>query len=168
MWGALNWAPRTITWAAHSMVPGRRLRSFSSGHQRVGRLWPNPSQMEELKPIPEGVEYQIAYERRRLSAIGRRCGADLAGAVMLVAIVVLVFLQNCGPPHPLVAVPVAIIGTFAFMAALGFSLEQRVPVRTGFSDRIVVDDAIVVVRERRTLARAGAAARERARQAMDE
>jgi len=44
---------------------------------------------------------------------------------MLVAIVVLVFLQNWRAALiPLVAVPVAIIGTFAFMAALGFSLNN--------------------------------------------
>ena len=67
-------------------------------------------------------------------------------AVILVAIVVLLFLQNWRSAIiPLVAVPVAIIGTFAVMAAMGFSLNNLTLFGLVLAIGIVVDDAIVVV-----------------------
>ena len=64
----------------------------------------------------------------------------------LVAVVVLVFLQNWRSAIiPLVAVPVAIIGTFAVMAAMGFSLNNLTLFGLVLAIGIVVDDAIVVV-----------------------
>src|SRR5262249_29286268 len=77
------------------------------------------AKMEELKgDFPEGVAYQIAYDT---TPFIRESVADvvqtLLEAVALVALVVLVFLQNWRAALiPLVAVPVAIIGTFAVMA----------------------------------------------------
>ena len=60
----------------------------------------------------------------------------LRDAVILVALVVLIFLQNWRATLiPLVAVPVAIVGTFAIMAALGYSLEQSLTLRPGAGDR---------------------------------
>jgi hydrophobe/amphiphile efflux-1 (HAE1) family protein len=70
----------------------------------------------------------------------------LRDAVILVAIVVLLFLQNWRSAIiPLVAVPVAIIGTFAVMAAMGFSLNNLTLFGLVLAIGIVVDDAIVVV-----------------------
>src|SRR5207248_3461841 len=70
----------------------------------------------------------------------------LVDAVMLVAVVVLVFLQNWRSSLiPLVAVPVAVIGTFAVMAAMGFSLNNLTLFGLVLAIGIVVDDAIVVV-----------------------
>ena len=70
----------------------------------------------------------------------------LRDAIFLVAVVVLVFLQNWRSAIiPLVAVPVAIIGTFAVMAALGFSLNNLTLFGLVLAIGIVVDDAIVVV-----------------------
>ena len=70
----------------------------------------------------------------------------LRDAVILVAIVVLVFLQNWRSAIiPLVAVPVAIIGTFAVMAGMGFSLNNLTLFGLVLAIGIVVDDAIVVV-----------------------
>src|SRR5205814_1338535 len=66
--------------------------------------------------------------------------------VILVAVVVLLFLQNWRSAIiPLVAVPVAIVGTFAVMAALGFSLNNLTLFGLVLAIGIVVDDAIVVV-----------------------
>src|SRR5207244_11194613 len=63
-----------------------------------------------------------------------------------VAIVVLVFLQNWrSAVIPLIAVPVAVIGTFAVMAAVGFSLNNLTLFGLVLAIGIVVDDAIVVV-----------------------
>src|SRR5207248_2329227 len=70
----------------------------------------------------------------------------LIHAIALVAIVVLLFLQNWRSAIiPLVAVPVAIVGTFAAMAALGFSLNNLTLFGLVLAIGIVVDDAIVVV-----------------------
>src|SRR5262249_14340264 len=67
-------------------------------------------------------------------------------AIVLVAIVMLVFLQNWRSALiPLVAVPVAIVGTFAVMAAIGFSLNNLTLFGLVLAIGIVVDDAIVVV-----------------------
>ena len=66
--------------------------------------------------------------------------------MLLVALVVLLFLQNWrSAVIPLVAVPVAIVGTFAVMAAMGFSLNNLTLFGLVLAIGIVVDDAIVVV-----------------------
>ena len=70
----------------------------------------------------------------------------LVEAIILVAIVVLVFLQSWRSTLiPLTAVPVAIIGTFAVMAVMGFSLNNLTLFGLVLAIGIVVDDAIVVV-----------------------
>ena len=70
----------------------------------------------------------------------------LRDAVILVALVVLLFLQNWrSAVIPLIAVPVAVIGTFAVMAAMGFSLNNLTLFGLVLAIGIVVDDAIVVV-----------------------
>src|SRR5204863_2530535 len=71
---------------------------------------------------------------------------SLRDSVILVAIVVLVFLQGWRAAIiPLIAVPVAIIGTFAAMAIVGFSLNNLTLFGLVLAIGIVVDDAIVVV-----------------------
>src|SRR5213594_1185902 len=70
----------------------------------------------------------------------------LRDAVILVALVVLLFVQNWRSALiPLVAVPVAVIGTFAVMAVMGFSLNNLTLFGLVLAIGIVVDDAIVVV-----------------------
>jgi multidrug efflux pump subunit AcrB len=104
--------------------------------------------MEELKGrFPEGVDYTIVYDTTPFiyESIWE-VGKTLVEAAILVAIVVLVFLQNWRSAIiPLVAVPVAIIGTFAAMAAMGFSLNLLTLFGLVLAIGIVVDDAIVVV-----------------------
>ena len=89
--------------------------------------------------------------------------------MILVAIVVLVFLQNWRSTLiPLVAVPVAIVGTFAVMAALGYSLNNLSLFGLVLAIGIVVDDAIVVVENVERWLEQGLEPREAARKAMDE
>ena len=89
--------------------------------------------------------------------------------MILVAIVVLVFLQNWRAALiPLIAVPVAIVGTFAVMAALGFSLNNLSLFGLVLAIGIVVDDAIVVVENVERWLEQGLPPREAARKAMDE
>jgi multidrug efflux pump len=104
--------------------------------------------MKQLKRgFPPGIDYEIVYDttpfiKESISEVGE----TLFDAVVLVAIVVLLFLQNWRSSLiPLVAVPVAVVGTFAVMAAMGFSLNNLTLFGLVLAIGIVVDDAIVVV-----------------------
>ena len=104
--------------------------------------------MEDLQPsFPDGVTYDVGfdttpYTRESINEVVK----TLRDAIVLVAIVVLLFLQNWRSAIiPLVAVPVAIVGTFAAMAAIGFSLNNLTLFGLVLAIGIVVDDAIVVV-----------------------
>ena len=106
------------------------------------------AKMDELKEnFPDGIDYDIGfdttpYTRESIKEVFK----TLRDAVILVAVVVLLFLQNWRSAIiPLVAVPVAIIGTFAAMAAFGFSVNNLTLFGLVLSIGIVVDDAIVVV-----------------------
>src|SRR5262249_16265984 len=129
------------------------------------------AKMEELKTrFPDGLDYRIVYDttpfiRESVAEVF----STLRDAVILVAIVVLVFLQNWRAALiPLVAVPVAIIGTFAVMAALGYSLNNLSLFGLVLAIGIVVDDAIVVVENVERWLEHGLPPREAARKAMDE
>src|SRR5262249_93282 len=129
------------------------------------------AKMAELKTrFPDGLDYQIVYDttpfiRESVAEVFR----TLRDAVILVAIVVLVFLQNWRAALiPMVAVPVAIVGTFAVMPALGYSLNNVTLFGLVLAIGIVVDDAIVVVENVERWLEQGVAAREAARKAMDE
>ena len=104
--------------------------------------------MEELKQrFPEGLDYSIVYDTTPfITESISEVFLTLIDAVLLVAFVVLLFLQNWRSAIiPLVAVPVAVIGTFAVMAAMGFSLNNLTLFGLVLAIGIVVDDAIVVV-----------------------
>src|SRR5262249_901288 len=106
------------------------------------------TKMEDLKTrFPEGVDYAIVYDTTPfITESINEVFKGLRDAVVLVAIVVLVFLQNWRSAIiPLIAVPVAIVGTFAVMAAMGFSLNNLTLFGLVLAIGIVVDDAIVVV-----------------------
>jgi multidrug efflux pump len=106
------------------------------------------AKMDDLqKSFPEGVTYEIGFDTTPYTRESiREVVKTLGDAVILVAVVVLLFLQNWRSAIiPLVAVPVAIIGTFSVMAALGFSLNNLTLFGLVLAIGIVVDDAIVVV-----------------------
>ncbi len=127
--------------------------------------------MEELKKsFPEDIDYTISLDmtpfiRESIHEVAR----TLIEAIALVAIVVLVFLQNWRSALiPLVAVPVAIIGTFAVMAIIGFSLNNLTLFGLVLAIGIVVDDAIVVVEAVEHHIEEGMTPRAAAHQAMSE
>ncbi len=104
--------------------------------------------MDDLKArFPAGLDYQIVYDTTPfIDESVKEVFNTLRDAIFLVAFVVLLFLQNWRSALiPLVAVPVAIIGTFAVMAAFGFSLNNLTLFGLVLAIGIVVDDAIVVV-----------------------
>jgi multidrug efflux pump len=127
--------------------------------------------MEELKKsFPPGLDYQVSYEttsytEESLSEVYK----TLLDAVILVALVVMLFLQNWRSALiPLAAVPVAIIGTFAVMAAFGFSLNTLTLFGMVLAIGIVVDDAIVVVEAVERQLEHGLPPREATIRAMDQ
>ncbi len=97
--------------------------------------------------FPVGVAYEIVYDTTPfIDESINEVFKTLRDAIILVAIVVLLFLQNWRSAIiPLAAVPVAIIGTFPVMIALGFSLNMLTLFGLVLAIGIVVDDAIVVV-----------------------
>jgi hydrophobe/amphiphile efflux-1 (HAE1) family protein len=106
------------------------------------------AKMEELKKdFPAGLDYKIAYDptvfvRHSIEAVVH----TLLEAIVLVVLVVILFLQTWRASIiPLVAVPVSLVGTFAVMLALGFSINALSLFGLVLAIGIVVDDAIVVV-----------------------
>jgi multidrug efflux pump len=127
--------------------------------------------MDQLKKsFPEDIDYAVSLDmtpfiRESINEVIR----TLIEAVVLVAIVVLVFLQNWRSAIiPLVAVPVAVIGTFAVMAVIGFSLNNLTLFGLVLAIGIVVDDAIVVVEAIEHHIEHGLAPRQAAHKAMDQ
>jgi len=104
--------------------------------------------MKELEPrMPEDVAYDVMYDTTVfVEATIESVKHTLIEAFVLVAIVVFVFLGNLRATLiPIIAVPVALIGTFAVMLALGFSANTISLLALVLAIGIVVDDAIVVV-----------------------
>jgi multidrug efflux pump len=127
--------------------------------------------MKDLgQSFPKGLTYQIVYDPTRF--IEQSVEAvihTLFEAVALVLIVVLVFLQTWRATIiPLLAVPVSLIGTFAVMAALGFSLNNLSLFGLVLAIGIVVDDAIVVVEAVERNLEEGMQPKEATQKAMDQ
>ena len=127
--------------------------------------------MKELQTrFPDGLKYEIAYDTTPfISESVSDVKFTLLEATVLVGVVVLVFLQSWRSVIiPLIAVPVAIIGTFSIMALLGYSLNNISLFGLVLAIGIVVDDAIVVVENVERWLEHGLAPRDAARKAMDE
>src|SRR5690606_20902269 len=104
--------------------------------------------MAELaKDFPPGLAHRIVYNPTEFIAESIDAVYEtLIEAVLLVVIVVLLFLQSWRAAIiPILAIPVSLIGTFAVMAALDFSLNNLTLFGLVLAIGIVVDDAIVVV-----------------------
>src|SRR4051794_36168636 len=106
------------------------------------------SSMRELATrFPEGIQYRVAYDttpfiRESVAEVFK----TLLYAVILVAVVVLLFLQDWKSLLlPVIDVAVSLVGTFAVMALLGFSLNNLTLFGLVLAIGIVVDDAIVVL-----------------------
>ncbi|ARR55708.1 multidrug efflux RND transporter permease subunit [Rhizorhabdus wittichii DC-6] len=97
--------------------------------------------------FPRGLDYRVIYNptnfiRESVNAVQH----TLLEAVVLVVIVILVFLQSWRAAIiPVIAIPVSLIGTFAVLAAMGYSLNNLSLFGLVLAIGIVVDDAIVVV-----------------------
>ena len=127
--------------------------------------------MQELsQQFPQGLKYDIVYDPTRFIAESvREVVKTILAAVALVVVVVIVFLQTWrASVIPIVAIPVSLVGTFAVLAALGFSLNNLSLFGLVLAVGIVVDDAIVVVENVERNLRRGMSPREAAHRTMDE
>lgn len=129
------------------------------------------AKMDELSAgFPQGIEHRIAYDPTVfVEASLASVITTLVEAVILVLLVVIVFLQTWRASLiPLAAVFVSLIGTFAILLMLGFSLNTLSLFGLVLSIGIVVDDAIVVVENVERHIAMGKRPLDAARAAMDE
>src|SRR5215204_566581 len=129
------------------------------------------STMETLsRGFPPGLKYEIVYNPTEFIADSvQAVYTTLFEAELLVVLVVIVFLQSGRTAIiPIVAIPVSLIGSFAVMAALGFSLNTLTLFGMVLAIGIVVDDAIVVVENVERNIAQGLPAKEAAHRTMDE
>jgi multidrug efflux pump len=143
-------------------APGSNALAVSSGVRAT---------MTEIKrSMPEGIDFEIIYDptqfvRASIEAVVH----TLLEAVALVVLVVIIFLQTWRASIiPLLAVPVSIIGTFAVMYTLGFSVNALSLFGLVLAIGIVVDDAIVVVENVERNIEEGLSPRDAACRAMSE
>jgi hydrophobe/amphiphile efflux-1 (HAE1) family protein len=129
------------------------------------------SAMDELKrSFPAGVDYSVVYNptefiQKSVDAVVH----TFVEAIALVVLVVLLFLQTWrAAVIPIVAIPISIVGTFAFMSAFGFSFNTLSLFGLILAIGIVVDDAIVVVENVERYIAEGVPPREAAHKTMDE
>ena len=127
--------------------------------------------MAEIKKnMPEGVDYQIVYDPTQFVRASIKSVVEtLLEAVLLVVLVVILFLQTWRASIiPLIAVPVSIVGTFAVLYLLGFSINALTLFGLVLAIGIVVDDAIVVVENVERNIEAGLSPRDATYRAMRE
>ncbi|HKU97505.1 MAG TPA: multidrug efflux RND transporter permease subunit [Vineibacter sp.] len=127
--------------------------------------------MERLsKSFPPGLHYDIKYNptefiQQSVDAVVH----TIFEAVILVVLVVILFLQTWRASLiPIIAIPISLVGTFAVLAAMGFSLNNLSLFGLVLAIGIVVDDAIVVVENVERNLRNGMSPRDAAHETMDE
>jgi len=128
--------------------------------------------MEELAGrFPEGVAYRIPFDTTKfVKASINEVIKTFAEATLLVVLVVFVFLQNARATIiPVLAIPVSIVGTFAGMYLLGFSINLLTLFGLVLAIGIVVDDAIIVIENvERHMTEEGLPPKQAALKAMEE
>ena len=127
--------------------------------------------LAEFEPLmPVGMTMEFIYDTTDfINASIHGVSSALRDAVVLVVLVLFLFLQDWKATLvPAIAIPVALIGTFAFVKAFGFSLNQLTLFGLVLATGLVVDDAITVVEDTATKKEAGLSALNAARSTMDD
>ena len=151
----------SVTIAVFQLPGSNALATAERVRREMGRLG---------QRFPAGLEHRIHYDTTVFVAESiHEVTKSLFEAVVLVFVVVLVFLQQWRATLvPMLAVPVSLVGTFAVMRLLGFSLNNLSLFGLVLAIGIVVDDAIVVVENVERWLREGLSARAATRKAMQE
>src|ERR1700726_1001102 len=158
--GRMNGKPSAIL--AVYQLPGSNAVNDSKAVQAL---------MEQLKKsFPPDMDYVIALDQTKSVTEGlREIVLTLAIALVLVIIVVYLFLQGWRATLiPLLAVPVSLVGTFAFFPLFGFSINTLSMFGMVLAIGLVVDDAIVVVEAVERHIEEGMAPKDAALKAMQE
>ena len=166
--GAQNYATKgylgkdpAIAMPIYQQPGGNALETAAAIQEKVAEL---------SKNFPEDLEYKIAYNptefvQKSVDEVYR----TIFEAIVLVILVILLFLQSWRAAIiPILAIPVSLIGTFAVMQGLGFSLNNLTLFGLVLAIGIVVDDAIVVVENMERYLAKGLSPKEAARKTMDE
>ena len=154
---------KPATAAAIQLAPGANAISTSEGvRARLAALAPS---------MPEGVAYAVSYDTAPFVKLSiTKVVQTLAEAMGLVFLIMLLFLQNIRYTLiPAIVAPIALLGTFAVMWAIGYSINVLTMFGMVLAIGIIVDDAIVVIENvERLMAREGLSPREATRRAMRE
>ncbi|MBZ8134821.1 multidrug efflux RND transporter permease subunit [Afifella sp. IM 167] len=154
---------KPATAAAIQLAPGANAVSTSEAVR---------ARLAELQPsMPTGVTYAVSYDTApfvKLSIV--KVVQTLAEAMVLVFLIMLLFLQSIRYTLiPAIVAPIALLGTFAVMWAIGYSINALTMFGMVLAIGIIVDDAIVVVENvERLMASEGLSPREATRRAMRE
>ncbi len=158
-----RWNSRPNTFLLTFLAPG------ANALDTVNRV---QEEMERLaRQFPAGVSYDIPYNTTTFIELSiKEVVKTLLEAMALVILVVFLFLQSWRATLiPAVAVPVSLIGTFAGLAALDFSINTLTLFGMVLAIGIVVDDAILVVENvERHMTQGGLSSRDAVKQAMTE
>ena len=166
--GALSYATNSYLLGKPSVALAVSQRP---GSNALGTAKGIETTMRGLKAdFPKGIDYNIGYNPTEFIAQSvSELIKTVFEAMALVVVVVVVFLQGWRPAIiPILAIPVSLVGTFAAMAALGFSINNLTLFGLVLAVGIVVDDAIVVVENVERHLSDGMGAREAAIKTMEE
>ena len=124
--------------AVTQLPTGNALEVNRRGQEELARL---------AKRFPPGLKYAVAFDTTRaVSESMRDVLWTLLQAIFLVLLVIFVFLQEWRSTLiPAVTIPVSLVGTFAFVKLLGFSINTLTLFGLTLATGLVVDDAIVVI-----------------------
>ncbi|OCW57037.1 multidrug efflux RND transporter permease subunit [Hoeflea olei] len=154
---------KPATAAAIQMTPGANAVNTSNGVR---------ARLAELAlTMPPGVEYAISYDTAPFVKVSiQKVVQTLVEAMVLVFLIMLLFLQNVRYTLiPAIVAPIALLGTFAVMLAIGYSINVLTMFGMVLAIGIIVDDAIVVVENvERLMAKEGLSPRAATRKAMTE
>lgn len=154
---------KSATAAAIQVTPGANAVTTSNGVR---------ARLAELSlTLPAGIEYAISYDTAPFVKVSiQKVAQTLAEAMALVFLIMLLFLQNIRYTLiPAIVAPIALLGTFAVMLALGYSINVLTMFGMVLAIGIIVDDAIVVVENvERLMAKEGLSPRDATRKAMGE
>jgi HAE1 family hydrophobic/amphiphilic exporter-1 len=141
-----------FTFSSNSFMDGKRA-SYIMVYQSPGSNALQTAEnvykaLDELKKsFPNDIDYQVPFESVTIIKVSMHEVLDtLMKALLLVAIVVFIFLQNWRSTLiPILAIPVSILSTFIFFIPLGFTINTLTMFGFVLAIGIVVDDAIIVV-----------------------
>src|SRR3954451_15978341 len=143
--GALNYDTSNQLNGQQTIGMGTYLQPGANALEVAGLI---RDRMQELKPtFPEGVDYAIPFDTTRfVDASIKEVNHTMVEAALLVLAVVFLFLQTWRATLiPMIAVPVSLVGAFAGLWAVGFSINTLTLFALVLAIGIVVDDAIVVL-----------------------